>query len=327
VTSARVVFFVAPSSFMCSSITGTITPVSGGVTVSLSANASSFPSATFEYTTWVPSGTTNYVITPDFSNVDNFQSPAMFELHNGANIVAQIGNSVYSPHTSITTAITGPNNAGGMASPFVTWLGNVGGAQTQTTFESLALSATTGAPAMIQSPTDYLSQTCNGSCALNSYFDAQLTGFFKSAFGTSWGALSVTGDPTNTYPQEAWTASSNKATCPVYLNADAKSLTMANGNGGSFVICNPVGSVAPFGQPTLYANPTVANPTIQLQISAQQYSQFSGYQNWFFGQPNTGYGGIATISNGNALYCGGNPCISFGATWRNNFLSPFQYEF
>jgi hypothetical protein len=176
VTSARVVFFVAPSSFMCSSITGTITPVSGGVTVSLSANASSFPSATFEYTTWVPSGTTNYVITPDFSNVDNFQSPAMFELHNGANIVAQIGNSVYSPHTSITTAITGPNNAGGMASPFVTWLGNVGGAQTQTTFESLALSATTGAPAMIQSPTDYLSQTCNGSCALNSYFDAVVSG-------------------------------------------------------------------------------------------------------------------------------------------------------
>jgi FG-GAP-like repeat len=309
VTSARIVFFITPSGFTCSSITGTVTPVSGGVSLSLSANAGTFPSATFEYTTWVLTGTSNYVITPDFSNVDNFQAPAMFEIYNGPTVVAQAGNSVYSPHLAITTAITGPNNTGGMASPFVTWLGYVGGAQTQTTFESLALPATMTAPAMIQSPTDYLAQTCNGNCSLNTYFDAQLTSFFKNAFGTSWGPLSVMGDPTNTYPQEAWSATSNTSNCPVYLNPDGKSLTMKNGS--TFVICNPVGSVVPFGQPTLYANPTPQIPTIQLQITAQQYSNFASYNNWFFGQPSTGYGGIATIYNNNLSYCNSNPCITF----------------
>jgi hypothetical protein len=330
ISSARLYFFITPIGVDCSTIFLTITNING----THSIKSYPYPAGLFEYTTDLNHDINGYLIHADVSNVDNTQVPVMWEVYNGAQIYAQLGNSVYSPHMAITTAITGPNFAGGTASPFVTWLNknfpNFPGA---TVFQRLALPATTAAPAMIQSPTAYLS---NLNDALNDplakYFDDELRVFFANAFG-SWHPLSVMGDATAPIPQGVWTATSKTAKCPIYINhgqgdndgALQMTLSVPDNDGhvvAPIVICNPLGSVVPFADPQPSITiPTPANPVVQLQISLSQYNTYYPLKDWYFGQPKSGFAGTPSFWNGpmpiqnpNPAACKGNPCITFPVT-------------
>ncbi len=110
----------------------------------------------------------------DFENVDNIQLPLMIEVSGANSIYAQIGNSVYSPHMSVQTAITG---FAGNPSPFTTWLTNFNGSSA---FNSLVQQAGPSHAAMIEGPTSYL-QTAPLTDPLSTYFDTALTSLFSSS--------------------------------------------------------------------------------------------------------------------------------------------------
>jgi hypothetical protein len=320
INSAAVRFFIInnPSSIDCSQITFTFTNTTTG---DLAVTYYPYPQALFEMSAYALGGAN--VLTVDTSNVDSFENPLMMTVSNGATTLAQIGNPVTARYAARTTMITGPNDTGGAQSPFVDWLrvqpGDGNGPQF---FANLALSSAQGSPepypyAKLESPTDYLAAAClqtnsgfvPSSCSLNNallhwsdplntFFDTQLTNFFRNAYANPSSPLIVMGDASGSISEAPWTVTGNGANCPVYEVADGSSLSMTLG-GNTMVICNPVGSVVPLaGSPIGYNQNTA-----QVQVTQQQYQAVQGYVGWNFGQPETGFVGTITgLSSANGQY-------------------------
>jgi hypothetical protein len=323
IASARLMLYVFPGAASCSSIP-----------------PSTIPFALFEYTTAsVPNipnpGDTAWTVVPDVSNVDNFQALSMFEIFdtkNNDNIIAQLGNSVYSSHVAITTAVNNPNVSAppGVQWPFKTWLGNAPGS-VATTFGVLAVPAD-GAAAMVEASKDYVA-ACNNSASclsfsttnINYYFDTEASTFFATAFnpGGSWRALEVVGDGVPPISQQVWSVDSQTKDCPVYVNGDGHSLEFS-APGYTFILCNPVGSVVPFaGTVSCYSCPitsTGPTQTFQLNVTPSNGFNLSIHNNWYFGQPagltvstNPSIAAISSTAMITNAACGGGAgyCISF----------------
>jgi len=321
INSAVIRFFIIdnPNSKNCSDITFTFANTTTGA---LNVSYYPYPHALFEMSAY-PQGSAS-VLTVDISNVDSFEAPLMMKVSNGSTAFAEIGNPVYSARAARTTMITGPHDVGGPNSPFVVWLhGQPGYANGPNFFANLALSSAPTSPerypyALLQSPNGYLSARCtpfnNGfvppSCnlsnsllhrsdPLNSFFDNQLTNFFSNAYANPSAPLVVMGDASGIITQQPWTATSNTANCPIYINPDGKSLAMTT-QAGTIVICNPVGQVVTLaGQPIGYNQQSAL-----VEISQQQYLAYMKYKGWMFGQPETGFTGTVSqfVAQGGKYY-------------------------
>jgi hypothetical protein len=230
--SARLYLLIPPSNYACSNITMAL----GGSQLVFAGSPPAIPYAVGE---WSLDSSGLHI---DFENVDNIQLPLMIEVSgtsaNTNTIYAQIGNSVYSPHMSVQTAITG---YAGNPSPFPTWLTNFSGSSA---FNSLVQQAAPPQAAMIEGPTLYL-QTAPLTDPLSTYFDTALTSIFSNSMN-----LLVMSDAASGYNEQAWQVTSDTASCPVYIsgtpNAKSIQVTGTVQTTQSFVICNPVGSVVPF---------------------------------------------------------------------------------
>lgn len=236
-------------------------------------------------------GDTSNVLTIDTSNVDDFQIPLSMQFSKSGNALGTIGNPVSQAVASRKTMISGPKDAGGAKSPFVTWLrGQPGYAAGPKLFEVLALSsagwnAATPASsaagsypyAMIKGPTGYLSYKClqapsvnwtvPAGCGINGrlinvgdplggFYDKEIAAFFRNAYqgaGASTPPLVVMGDADADAPiaQQAWTVASKTANCPVYLKLDGKSLRFKSSYKDPIVLCNPLGQVVSLGSAPL----------------------------------------------------------------------------
>jgi hypothetical protein len=293
--SARLYFFVIPlgMNYSCSNITM-------GLGSSQIIFAGSPPAIPYAIGEWSLDAAGLHI---DQENVDNFQLPLMIEVSgnpSGLNtIFAQIGSAVYSPHVSIQTAVTG---YAGQQSPFSTWLTNFNGSSA---FKALAQPAAAPQAAMIEGPTLYL-QSAPLTDPLRTYFDAELTSLFSNGI-QSWGALQVMGDPAAggctgnyCYAEQAWKVTSTTASCPIYVsgttNSSSIQMTGTAQTTQPFVICNPVGSVAPFassmaGYPSWtttscpFTPPSGSTETCYVQITQADYTSYQKYNGWYFGQP------------------------------------------
>jgi hypothetical protein len=277
--SARLYLLIPPSNYPCSNITMAL----GSSQLAFAGSPPAIPYAIGEWSL----DTSGLHI--DFENVDNIQLPLMIEVSGANSIYSQIGNSVYSPHMSVQTAITG---FAGNPSPFTTWLTNLNGSSA---FNSLVQPAGPSHAAMIEGPTSYL-QTAPLTDPLSTYFDTALTSLFSSSMN-----LLVMSDAASGFSEQAWNVTSDTASCPVYIsgtpNAKSIQVTGTVQTTQSFVICNPVGSVVPFtssmqGYPNWTAascppNAAANAPSVNCYVAITQ-TDFTTYQNyggWYFGQP------------------------------------------
>jgi hypothetical protein len=186
--------------------------------------------------------------------------------------------------------------------------------------------------AYIISPNDYLNLQCQvnaspnpnvpSNCSLNgdlvnwfdplnSYYNGELSTFFTNALVKN-AALVVMGDTgtpvspdvSPVIPEQPWTVTA-RTSCPVYLNADSQSLLFSgvdiNGKATSIKLCNPVGQVVNFpstGVPASSIHQTTptsgAVQTYEIDLTQAQYSSYSQYKNWYFGQPSSGWVGQIT---------------------------------
>ena len=102
------------------------------------------------------------------------------------------------------------------------------------------------------------------------------------------------------YAEQAWKVTSTTASCPIYVsgtpNSSSIQLTGTAQATSPFVICNPVGSVAPFtsSMPGTYPSWTMGScpfspgpptATCYVSISQTDYTNYSKYNGWYFGQP------------------------------------------
>jgi FG-GAP-like repeat len=308
--SARLYLFIIPAgnSYACSNITMPL----GSSQIAFGGSPPTIPYAIGE---WSLDSSGLHI---DQENVDDFQLPLMIEVSGnpgGAKTVfAQIGSAVYSPHTSIQTAVTG---YAGQQSPFLTWLTDFNGSSA---FTSLARAANAPQAAMILGPTLYL-QSAPLTDPLATYFDAELASFFTNSI-QAWGALQVMGDAAaggctgnNCYAEQAWKVTSTTASCPVYVsgtpNSSSMQLTGTAQATQSFVICNPVGSVVPFKPSTSNDpswttgscpfNPGASTAICYVQITQTDYTSYQNYNGWYFGQPQ---GLLPCVVNGSTCASG-----------------------
>jgi hypothetical protein len=290
--SARLYIFIPPSNYPCSNIT----MILGG---SQPVFASTPPAIPYAIGEWSLDSSGLHI---DQENVDNFQLPLMIEVSGNPagtkTIFAQIGSAVYSPHNSIQTAVTG---YAGQQSPFLTWLTSFNGSSA---FQPLAQQANAPHAAMVEGPTLYL-QKAPLTDPLATYFDAELTAFFANGVQAS-GALQVMGDAAAggctgnyCYAEQTWKVTSTTASCPIYVsgttNSSSIQLTGTAQATQPFVICNPVGSVAPFtssmsGYPSWTTgscpfSPGTSTATCYVQITQTDYTTYQNYNGWYFGQP------------------------------------------
>ena len=258
----------------------------------------STPQGLFEFTgASVPNiptnGDTTYHLILDTSNVDNFQVPMMFEIMSSptspAFIDAQLGNYVYSPHAAISTMVTG--------TAFPSWLNLVGGAGLQGTFGVLAQAATATSPPMVNSTNKFLSSclTPPSQCSLLPQAANNLFYYFDTALQSLLvQGLQTVGDAQGAIVQAVWSATSATASCPVYVNPDAKSFSFSSSQ-GQFIFCNPLNQVVPL--PNNITVTCVSCPAGSTGVNQQQFSlcvaipdsvpkfPFTNYNNWYFGQP------------------------------------------
>ena len=277
--SARLYLLIPPSNYPCSNITMALGS-------SQFAFAGSPPAIPYAIGEWSLDSSGLHI---DFENVDNIQLPLMIEVSGANSIYAQIGNSVYSPHMSVQTAITG---FAGNPSPFTTWLTKFNGGSA---FNSLVRPAAPPYAAMIEGPTLYL-QAAPLTDPLSTYFDTALTTLFSNSMN-----LLVMSDAASGFNEQAWKVTSDTASCPVYVsgtpNAKSIQVTGTVQTTQSFVICNPVGSVVPFtssmpGYPSWTpascppnSTPNAPSVVCYVAITQADYGTYQTYNGWYFGQP------------------------------------------
>ncbi|SFK03576.1 hypothetical protein [Methylocapsa palsarum] len=340
INSANLSIYViktVPVGFSCANITYTMDNLGN-----FQRPLVNFPSGVVEATVWQTSVNSipSPVLTLDTSNVDSFEIPLTITLSQGSTTLGKLGNPDGSSTFTRQTMITGPQDAGGSTSPFVTWLKTqpVGGAPTS--FQNLALAAWPATPsrttpqypfASIISPNDYLNIRClvsgnnqpnipsnctlNGDMAnwydpLNSYYEKEISSFFKNAYSAGNYALVVMGDngtPTApdaspSIPEQPWTVTGNTS-CPAYLKPDSQSIVFTGSVSTTtkIVLCNPVGQVVNFpstGIPASSIHKATSVPgsvqTYTIDLTQAEYAQFSQYKGWYFGQPSTGWVGQIT---------------------------------
>jgi len=338
INAGNLTFFVVkppPAGFDCKSITYTY---KNRTTGDINAPIYPYPNGLAEYSTYpvwdAGSKTYSDFMTVDTSNVDSFQIPLLVNLIGGSAAqpkrVAYFGNPVDSPLIDRKSMISGPTDAGGATSPFTRWLStqkddNLVAAP----FRKLALSRPPYPYAMIQSPNDFLLNTCNivpntsppqyvpGTCnlngqllnwndPLNNYFDAELVKFFGDAFHDGGKArLSVMGDASGAFNSVPWTVQ-GYTFCPVYLKRDSRSLLFKSASyAATITLCNPLGQVSPLngalksGAITQIPAGRGQKQTATISLTAAQCTQAINRMGWNFGQPSSGWvGNITSVDCG-----------------------------
>lgn len=308
--------------FSCSTIKTTIIGVAGNREVNLYL----YPFSLVEYTS-DRDGNDKLII--NISNVDSFQLPLNMSLSSQSTVMAEFGNPYNLPDITRKTMITGSKD--NPEAPFTTWLKAQGDPALPPYFSHLTTTKKTHDYSMLLSPKDYLAEKCvpdaisgklipstcssNGATAnylnpLNTYFDQELTNFFKNAIKYSPPepplALKVMGDAKDEYPQQAWEVTDNKVNCPLYLKGDGKSLLLRGHKTvnsvdipDEVILCNPVDSVVPLAGIKSTSNQLTAQDwkviTPQKNIfylkTLAQYNQAKKHIGWNFVQPDTGFVG------------------------------------
>jgi FG-GAP-like repeat len=228
--------------------------------------------------------------------------------------------------------------SGGKNSPFYAWLAAQPTPQSgplPVTFQNLALAQNLALqpppyPAMIISPDHYLQLQCQGpplipsyvpnaaNCSrpvdigqlvylndpLNSYYDSELTTFFKNAVSSSK-KLVVMGDGQDPPPTGPWTVQGSTK-CPLYLTQSSSDQSLLFQDSlttypDGIIICDPRNQIVPLQDANIvkYSNPG-QTPTATITLTSTQCTQALNYKGWNFAQPSSGWvGNITKVDCGN----------------------------